>query len=141
MVVATTTTATAAAATPAPPPSSAIEVEGRPLLPLGPGEDLHGYVGRQVDVRGATVLSVDSDEGFWVGEDDAGRVWVQLSTEGESPAEVRAGDRISFSGRFVEHGQKFAGEIGVDDAEGAALLVAHRGHIEVAAGDVTISRG
>jgi hypothetical protein len=72
------------------------------VIPRDTPADLTEYVGRKVSAFGATVTSVDADEGFWV---DAGgrRVWVQLETLTESPYTVLPGQTVSFTGRVIPH--------------------------------------
>ena len=131
--LAVTTVTAAPPAPPAPPVPAAITVDGRPLLPLPPGDDLAPWAGREVEVRAARVLSVDADEGFWIGEGDTQRLWVQLVTPVESGQQVRAGDAVTFTGQVVANGAGFPERAGVDPAEGADLLEREGHHLEAEA--------
>ncbi|MGY1838216.1 MULTISPECIES: hypothetical protein [unclassified Modestobacter] len=84
------------------------------------------------------VLSVPTDEGFWVGTPDSGRMWVQLTEQGESPADVAPGDVVTFQGILVSHDEAFVQGLGLPEEEATALTdIGH--HVEVpSAGDLTI---
>jgi hypothetical protein len=113
----------------------ALTVDGQPMLPLSEvaGDDgsLTDQVGKPVAANGVTVQSVPANEGFWVGTGEADRVWVQLTGGGESGYVVKQGDRVQFSGTVVNHDGGFAGQVGVDPAEGADQLTAQAAHAEV----------
>jgi hypothetical protein len=135
---------------PQPPPGgdaagTALTVGDRPLLPLsgiaGPNGELTELVGQTVAARGATVLSVPADEGFWVGTSETDRVWVRLSGPDESGYVVTQGDRVDFTGTIQAHDASFAGQVGVDPAEGADQLNRQGAHIEVAKPDLQPSTG
>lgn len=107
---------------------------GKPLLPLSlsaPSGDLSTYAGQSVRAAGVTVQSVPADEGFWVGDSETDRVWVQLVGEGESPYEVKAGDQVQFTGELVPNPGSFADTAGLVAGEGAAQLTRQKNHIEV----------
>jgi hypothetical protein len=109
---------------------------GEQAIALDDVEHLDDVVGRRVVADHAEVESVPGDEGFWVvtGGETA---WVQLSTAGESPYTVRAGDRVSFTGDVVAHGADFAQRpefSGID----AQRLVDAKAHIEVPVGGLSI---
>jgi len=117
-------------------PSSIIAADGSavldPAAPADPTEALGRLSGQAVTGSAVQVLSVPADEGFWVGTSDTQRVWVQLTgAAGESPYQVRQGDRVDFTGTVVAHDPGFAATVGVDDAEGAGQLSAQAQHIEV----------
>lgn len=115
--------------------NSTLTVDGQPLLPLvkpGSSDALNTYVDKPVKATGVSVQSVDADEGFWVGNSKNDRVWVQLvGKSGESSYQVKAGDRLSFTGKLVENPRSFAEEVGVSAKEGAAQLGKQGNHIEV----------
>lgn len=117
---------------------------GQPVLPLSsPGAAvgaLGRFTGQTATAEGVPVQSVPADEGFWVGSSTTDRVWVQLAGTGESAYTVKPGDRVSFTtGKVVPTGPAFAGQVGVNAAEGAAQLTAQRQHITVAKGDLRLS--
>ena len=97
-----------AAPAPAPAPADAAPADaavvagGRALLPL-PGGGLGSLVGQDAEGKGVHVQSVVADEGFWVGDDTTNRLFVLLTdeakaTDGESPFQVKAGQRVDFTG-------------------------------------------
>jgi hypothetical protein len=109
---------------------------GAQALDLQDVSDLSEVVGSTVVADPTDVQGVPGDEGFWV---DAGgeSAWVQLETAGESPYEIRVGQRVRFVGRVVAHGSDFAQqpEFSAVDAE---ALVEAGAHIEVDIADLTI---
>jgi len=116
-------------ARPGPTVGPELAVDGKSLLPL-PDARLAPYVGETVTATGVLVQAVVADEGFWVGENAADRVWVQLRiSTSESRERVRAGDRVSFRGTVVANLPDFAQEVGVTAAEGAAQLTLQAAHI------------
>ena len=119
-----------------PPPTAAAQpaalvAETGPVLPLSGNPRLDRFAGHAVQGRGVVVQSVPADEGFWVGDSEHDRVWVQLIGEGESSVEIRQGVKVAFTGRMVPHGAGFAGQVGVDASEGAGQLDEQGHHIEV----------
>jgi len=121
----------AGASHPSSPSSSggaSLTAKGEPVLPVA--DDLVALVGQRVTARGVRVLSVPADEGFWVGDHDA-RVWVQLSTSGESPVRIRAGQRLSFVGDVVRHDDEFARRVGATGRDDARTLTREGAHLAV----------
>jgi hypothetical protein len=114
-------------------PSGNDSVAGGEVVALDAG-DLADQDGRLVRADDVAVVSVPADEGFWVDAGD-GRVWVQLTTAGESPAAVEAGDRVSFTGEVEVHGRDFADrpEFSAADAE---ALIESGVHVEVDVADL-----
>jgi RNA polymerase sigma factor (sigma-70 family) len=96
------------------------------------------YAGHRVSARGVRVLSVPSDEGFWIGSGQRDRVWVLLRASGESSFTVRSGRRVVFTGRIVAHGPRFPDQVGVEPGEGRAALVRQSQHIEVTASELRL---
>jgi RNA polymerase sigma factor (sigma-70 family) len=128
----------------APPGTAAVTdrtllADGEAILPLSGRPPLAHYAGRRVQGTAARVQLVAADEGFWVGGAAPNRVWVRLTGTRESPFRVRAGQRVSFSGRMVANPPRFAADAGVDAAEGAALLERQGYHIEVAAARLRVA--
>lgn len=108
-------------------------VPGRSLLPVPSREVLARHAGQPG--RG-----VDADEGFWVGTDGGNQPWVQLIGRGESPFQVRTGQRATFTGRLIPNPPGFTQRVGMVPQEGAALAGRQGHHIEVAYADITWSR-
>ncbi|MDT7573321.1 MAG: hypothetical protein QOE05_3495 [Actinomycetota bacterium] len=112
-------------------------------LTAGGGDLLAGgdSLGRLPDLNGASVVgrdvlvqSVVADEGFWVGRSAADRVFVYLTpqarqAEGESPFQVRAGQRVDLAGTVGLLGPNGAQRLGVADVEGARQLTAQKGYV------------
>jgi RNA polymerase sigma factor (sigma-70 family) len=117
-----------APAAPAPPAAApaavpaTLRVGTTRLLPAERVGSLRAYAGRPVVARDVPVQSVDADEGFWVGAGPGRRVWVQLSTAGESPVQVRPGQLATFTGEVVPAAADFPARAGVSTAEGAAEI-------------------
>lgn len=128
-----------ASAVPVDPPLAGLTVDGAPLV-AGQGGDLSALVGRSVQGTAVTVESVAADEGFWVGSDEADRVWVQLVGDGESPFTVSNGDRFDLAGQMVAHGPEYARQVGVGRGEGADLLTRQAAHLEVQQAELRPSR-
>lgn len=107
------------------------------VLALDDVDDLSDVVGQRVAADDAEVQGVPADEGFWVSTGGE-RAWVQLTTAGESPFAVRAGQHVSFSGQVVAHGPDFAQrpEFSAADAD---ELVDAGAHVEVDVGDVRLA--
>ena len=125
-------------------PSSLVAADGTavldPAAPADPTPVLAQVTGQQVTGTAVQVLSVPADEGFWVGSSDAQRVWVQLAgAAGESPYQVRQGDRVDFTGTVAAHDGGFPATVGVDDAEGAGQLAAQAQHVEADRASVKLS--
>jgi hypothetical protein len=120
-----------------PAPAGSVPDGATPLAEVA--DDLPAADGRVVAATGVEVEGVPADEGFWV---DAGgeRVWVQVSTAGESPFAVTDDDSVTFTGRVVRHEADFAQrpEFSAADAEALAEVGAH---VEVDVGDLRLGRG
>ncbi|MDQ3216438.1 MAG: sigma-70 family RNA polymerase sigma factor [Actinomycetota bacterium] len=91
---------------------------------------LERHVGKRVKAHGVTVESVPSDEGFWIGSNEA-RVFVRFMIPGrrESPVRIESGKRVTFTGTLRRHQPGFARRHGVTEAEGAAELRRSPQHI------------
>ena len=99
--------------------------------------DLLGWVGQQMSMSGADVLTVLVDEGFWVGSGN-GRVWVQIDTAIESLYGVDAGDSVNLTGRVVAHDSAFVAGVGPTGSD-AQDLTRQGAHITVEVDDVDLS--
>jgi hypothetical protein len=113
-------------------------VPGRSLLPVPAREVLARHAGQRVRGTHVPARGVYADEGFWAGTGAGDQLWVQLVGRGESPFQVRAGQRASFTGRLVPNPTGFARRVGMVPAEGAALVDRQGYHIEVAYADITL---
>jgi hypothetical protein len=82
--------------------------------------------GQRATGSAVLVQSVVSDEGFWVGASSAERVFVFLTESargtGESPFQVRAGQRVDLTGSLDRLPSGGASALGVTDAEGSTQL-------------------
>src|SRR3954447_2695982 len=126
-------------ATPSPTVDSALTGPAGPVLPVA--GRLADLAGQKVQARGVRVVAVPADEGFWVGENQRRRVWVQLRTGQESPVGVRPGQRLTFTAVVVRNDAGFVRRAGVSAADGAAELARQRAHLEVAAADIVVATG
>jgi len=114
--------------------SGVLTAGGASLLPLqeaAPRGDLSEYAGQQATGQGVPVESVPADEGFWVGSSATDRLWVQLTGSSESPFQVAAGQRVSFTGTVESTSPDFPEQVGVNETEGAEQLVSQRQHVRV----------
>ena len=129
----------AAPATPAPSPPADLRRsdDGQPLLP--PPANLAALSGAPVTAENVPVLEVTANEGFWIGDDARGRLWVQLATGAESPQRVEPGRTVSFIGVVEPHDAAFPAHVGVEEAEGAALLAQQGAHIAVDPATVVVT--
>ncbi len=137
---ATTNRATVSTAAPPAKPSGTLvrASDGTPLLPVP--NDLTAMAGDTVTGRDLPVSAVPADEGFWVGDGTSGRIWVQLTRErGESPFTVKAGDRVSFTGKVAGNESGFAHRVGVTPQEGSRTLTRQGAHLTVPEQSLKIS--
>lgn len=86
--------------------------------------------GQNVQARGVTVLKVPADEGFWIGQEKS-RVWVNLAGAGESPLQIRTGQRLSFTGVVTANTPAFLASAGPAQDDGLGLLRRQQFHLEV----------
>jgi RNA polymerase sigma factor (sigma-70 family) len=114
-------------------------VPGRSLLPV-PGRDvLARHAGQRVRGVNVPARGVYADEGFWVGTGRGDQLWVRLVGRGESPFQVRSGQRADFTGRLVPNPPGFAQQTGMVASEGAALVERQGHHIAVDYADITLA--
>lgn len=83
-----------------------------------------------VTARGAEVESVVSDEAFWLGSGEGERIFVVISTSGESPLNVDAGDRVDLSGVVRVLPVDFESRFGVNGDSGSSQLESQGHYIE-----------
>lgn len=100
------------------------------LLPL-PAGGLAAYANQPAQATSVNVQSVVSDEGFWVGDSEANRVFVRLIQQGESPVQIEAGRKVSFTGTVKPNTPAIAE--GVEAAEGLAQFQQQGFHVETTA--------
>jgi RNA polymerase sigma factor (sigma-70 family) len=121
------------------PTGPALIVGNETVLPRQTVGPLHAYVGLPAVADRVPVLSVDADEGFWIGWTPEARIWVQLETPTESPVQVSVGQLVSFhTGRIVAHDTAYIDTL-VTEAEGAAELMEQGAHISVPLQDLSLS--
>ncbi len=132
----TTTTTTATTSTAPPPPTVAID--GQPLGSPALDPNLGNEQGATVTVDRAIVVDVPADEGFWLDGGGGRRLWVQLVTGGESPLQIKAGQRLSFVGGLVGHAPGYAETQGVAPEDGAAALDRAGAHLEARESDIRV---
>jgi RNA polymerase sigma factor (sigma-70 family) len=142
--VTTTTTLPPPAAAPGPTTPGGggsgvrLVVPGRSLLPVPGREVLARHAGQRVRGVNVPARGVYADEGFWAGTSGGDQLWVQLVGRGESPFQVRPGQRASFTGRLVPNPPGFAQRVGMVPSEGAVLVERQGHHIEVAYADISL---
>jgi hypothetical protein len=98
--------ATTATIPPAPGPTTPLAANGQDLVAVSSTSAALAGLVDQPATGQATVQSVVSDEGFWVGTSEQNRVFVFLSTEargssGESPFQVVGGQTVEIAGTLV----------------------------------------
>ena len=134
----TGTTGPAAGTTPTTPPGNpptpaqaapTLIADGSPVLPLSSGPRLDRFSGQVVEGRGVLVYSVPSPAGFWVGDNERDRVWVDV-IGGDPPAEIRQGMKLFFIGTMEPNHPEFAQRIILEGGD-AALLEQQGHHIDV----------
>lgn len=121
---------------PPPPGCSALGADGSRLAAVT-ADALAGYVGRQVELKGASVVAVPANEGFWV-SCGATRVWVQLIVRTESRVRVAPAHHVDVRATVVPHGADFPERVGVTAEEGAGELAGAGVHLEVGGPDVKV---
>lgn len=119
------------AGTPPPPGSLSAGVTSVFAAAAAGGTGLAALTGQTATGHAVPVQSVPADEGFWIGAGPADRVWVQLTTNGESAVTITPGQLLDLAGPVVPHGSDFAGKAGVTGAEGAEQLTRQAAHLEV----------
>jgi hypothetical protein len=102
------------------------------------GRGLPSLLGQTATGRAVRVQSVPADEGFWIGTGETERVWVQLTSDDESPVAIAEGALLDLSGPVVGHGADFARKAGVTAQEGAEQLTRQAAHLEVDPSKVTV---
>jgi RNA polymerase sigma factor (sigma-70 family) len=105
-----------------------LTVDGRPVL--ASDGSLAADVGQQAVGTDAVVEAVATHDGFWIGANTVGRVWVQMTGPLRS-LQVIAGERVSFTASVVSQPGGFAVDAGVTPSEGAAQLTAQGAHLSV----------
>jgi hypothetical protein len=102
------------------------------------GQGLAALTGQTATGHAVPVESVPADEGFWIGTGVTDRVWVQLTTNGESAITITAGQLLDLAGPVVPHGPDYAGKAGVSVADGAEQLTRAGAHLEVDPNRITV---
>jgi RNA polymerase sigma factor (sigma-70 family) len=122
------------------PAPGVLTVAGRDLGPAAAAH-LSRDSGQPAAAHRAPVLAVPAGEGFWIRGPGGARVWVQLTGHGESPQQVRPGDRVSFRGVVVANPPRYAARAGLDADDDAGLLTREGAHIDVRYTDLQVTRG
>lgn len=118
----------------APSGQTSVTAGGKALLPV-PSGGLAAFSGQTADGKGVNVESVVADEGFWVGDSPSNRIFVFLSdqaknAQGESPFQVKAGQRVDFTGVVKPLPQDLT-PFGVDQSEGSDQLRQQGQYVEL----------
>jgi RNA polymerase sigma factor (sigma-70 family) len=126
------------------PPASApvqvishLTVGGQAVSDVEAARSLRLLIGRTVQASGATVVAAVTRNGFWIGSYRA-RVWVQLVGP-LRPLQVRAGDRVRFTGTMVGTSSSFPAQIGARGSD-AALLERQGAHLAVSTTKISVER-
>lgn len=132
-------TATTAASPSTSPPSTAgratagpgeVFAGGQRVLPGGEGH-LERSIGEPAEGRTVRVVSVPSDESFWVGSSSTNRVFVHLAlSPGESAFNVEPGETVTFSGTVKAIPPDAESRFGLTEAEGLSDLRRQGAYIE-----------
>ncbi len=128
----TSVTSAGAAATPTP---AGLRTPTQVLLPVPAG--LAASVGEPITATSVPVLEVVGDESFWVGTSDTDRLLVTLVGGTESAPTIGAGQTVSFTGTLTAVDAALVAQLGIDESEGAGLLLAQGVAIAVAEDTVT----
>ncbi len=105
-------------------------VQAGSSVPLAGTEPMAPYAGMAVEARGVRVQSVVEPRGFWVGNSEADRVWVDVHDESEPP-QLAAGQRISFQGTLVPNTAQTLERAGGGGADDRAQLEGQGYHVDV----------
>jgi hypothetical protein len=118
-----TTTATTSGNTGSRPPAPAnagLTVGKRDLYPLLAGS-LARYVSKPAAANSATIVQVAGIDSFWAGKNANQQVLVKIDLTGGRPVPLKAGQLVSFTGRFVK-APKSGNSLGVKAKTGAPML-------------------
>jgi RNA polymerase sigma factor (sigma-70 family) len=102
-----------------------------------PDASFRSETGRAVQAEDASVQSVVTHNGFWVGTSSSIRVWVELVGPLE-PLHIVAGDEVRFTGTVTANPPTYPQTVGVTAAAGAALLTKEGAHIDVGTTSITV---
>lgn len=105
-------------------------VQAASSIPLAGTEAMAPYAGMAVEARGVRVQSVVEPRGFWVGNSEAERVWVDVHDDSEPPP-LAAGQRISFRGTLVPNTAATLERAGGGGAGDRAQLEGQGYHVDV----------
>ena len=87
-------------------PSPTLTVQQNPPIAISGRQALAPYQGQTIKAQRVKVYSAPGDEGFWVGEAAAERIWVNQDTGEPLSKRVAAGQRVSFIGKLAANGQE-----------------------------------
>lgn len=112
--------------------------EGDRLLPPPDDGSLDEFDGAKVLAHAVTVESVESAEGFWIGEPEA-RVFVLVKgAEANGALGVSPGDEVTFRGKLRAVEESDLDRFGVSSAGGADLLLEQGHYVKVGAKHIEI---
>ena len=98
---------------------------------------LRPLTGRTATASGVTVVAAMTRNGFWIGSARA-RIWVQLVGP-LRPLQIRAGNRVRFTGTLVANPPTFPAQAGASGRD-AALLARQGAHLEVSTTRISVQR-
>ncbi len=116
----------------ASPPAEVIShlsVDGRPVSDAAARQSLRSLIGDAADASGVSVVAAVTRNGFWIGTARA-RIWVQLVGPLRT-FQVRAGDRVRFTGRVTGNSRAYPASIGLTSRGDAGLLSRQGAHLVV----------
>jgi RNA polymerase sigma factor (sigma-70 family) len=125
----------------APAPSAPVidhlSVAGHTVSDAQAQRSLRPLTGRTATASGVTVVAARTRNGFWIGSARA-RIWVQLVGP-LRPLQIRAGNRVRFTGTLVANPSSFPAQAAVSGRD-AALLARQGAHLEVNTTRISVLR-
>jgi len=117
---------------PPAPANAALTVGKRDLYPLLAGS-LARYVSKPAAASSATIVQVAGIDSFWAGKNANQQVLVKIDLKGKRPVPLKAGQLVSFTGRFMK-APKSTDSLGVKAKSGGPLLKKQGAYILVPVG-------
>jgi len=116
---------------------SHLSVAGRAVTDAEAQRSLRPLIGGTATASGATVVTAVTRNGFWIGSSRA-RIWVQLVGP-LRPLQVRAGDRVRFTGTLIGNPSSYPAQAGVHGND-ATLLARQGAHLAVSTTRISVQR-